>query len=40
MREGSCSVENDLELAVMGRDGVDSGGDIQDRCARHGFRDN
>lgn len=40
MREGSCSVKNDLELAVMGRDGVDSGGDTQDRCSQHGFRDN
>lgn len=31
VREGCCSVENDLELAVMGRTGVDSGGEIQDR---------
>lgn len=40
MREGSSSVENDLKLAVMGRDGVDSGGDIQDRHTQHGLRDN
>lgn len=40
MREGCCSVENDLELAVMGRAGVHSGGGIQDRHTQHGFRDN
>lgn len=40
MREGCCSLENDLELSVMGRAGVDPGGDIRDRHTRHGFRDN